>query len=86
MRRAVYRTSRSAAPVKACDPSLAPRLVCQNNPLVVRPQYPTMAVQSKRNTSGFRLMPSSPSDLGVFAAKENIQSAKAGAAAGIAPE
>jgi tripartite-type tricarboxylate transporter receptor subunit TctC len=52
----------------------------------VRAALKDSAVQTKLNTSGFRLTPSSPAELGVFTAKETIKWAKAVTAAGIIPE
>ena len=43
-------------------------------------------IQSKLTTSGFRLTPSSPAELGLFTAKETIKWGKAVTAAGITPE
>jgi tripartite-type tricarboxylate transporter receptor subunit TctC len=44
------------------------------------------AVQAKLATSGFKLTPSTPAELGLFAAKETLKWAKAVQAAGIQPE
>lgn len=52
----------------------------------VRAALKDPGIQSKLNTSGFRLTPSSPAELGVFTAKETIKWAKAVTAAGIIPE
>lgn len=52
----------------------------------VRAALNDSAIQAKLNTSGFRLTPSSPAELGLFTAKETIKWGKAVIAAGITPE
>lgn len=52
----------------------------------VRAALADKGVQAKLAPSGFELTPSTPAELGVFAAKETVKWAKAVQAAGIAPE
>jgi tripartite-type tricarboxylate transporter receptor subunit TctC len=52
----------------------------------VRAALNDKAVQAKLAPSGFELTPSTPAELGVFAAKETLKWAKAVQAAGITPE
>ena len=63
----------------------APAQVNQMNQWV-RAALTDAGVQSKLAVSGFRLTPSSPADLGLFAAKETVKWAKAVNSAGITPE
>jgi len=67
-------------------PSGTPEPVVKKMNEWVRAALKDTGVQSKLNTSGFRLTPSTPAELGTFTAKETVKWAKAVTAAGITPE
>jgi tripartite-type tricarboxylate transporter receptor subunit TctC len=67
-------------------PAATPPVVVEKMNQWVRAALADPAVQAKLATSGFKLTPSTPAELGLFAAKETLKWAKAVQAAGIQPE
>ncbi|NML15521.1 Bug family tripartite tricarboxylate transporter substrate binding protein [Azohydromonas caseinilytica] len=67
-------------------PAATPAAVVSQMNQWVRAALADPAVQAKLAPSGFNFTPSSPQELGLFAAKETIKWAKAVQAAGIQPE